>query len=166
MAAATGRTVEERLQAIEDQLEISRLIAGYGYAVDGLNTESVRDCYTEDGVYAITGFGTYEGRESITDITKNDLHLGLVNSGCAHASTFPYIVIDGNKAVATCHTMVLTHNEGNFTVWRLSASRINLSRQSDSGWKITHRETSLLDGKSGGAELLARLKEGPDKSRH
>ncbi len=163
MAAATGRTLEERLQAIEDQLEISRLIAGYGYAVDGLNTESVRDCYTEEGVYAITGLGTYDGRDSIADITKDAWHLGLVNGGCAHASTFPYIVIDGDKAVATCHTMVLTHNEGDFAVWRLSASRLNLSRQSTGGWKITHRETSLLDGKSGGAELLARLNEGPDK---
>ncbi len=162
MAAPTQRTFEERLQAIEDQLAIQQLIAGYGYAVDGLNTEAVRDCYTENGVYAIPGLGAYEGRDQVADITNDPWHQGLVNGGCAHASTLPYIVIEGDNAVATCHTMVLTHNEGGFAVWRLSASRIKLSRQSDSSWKITHRETRLLDGQSGGSELLGRLRESHD----
>lgn len=163
MADSSARTTEERLRAIEDQLEIYQVISSYGYSVDGLNTDSVRDCYTEDGVYAIAGLSAYEGREQIAAITKDPWHQSLVGAGCAHVSTLPYVVVEGDTAVATCHTMVLTNGEDGFSVWRLSASRINLLRQADGGWKIVHRQVCLLDGSPEGPELLARLKEKPDK---
>lgn len=162
MSVSSSQTIEERLQAIEDRMEIYQVIACYGYSVDGLNADSVRDCYTEDGVYEIAGLGAYEGREKIANITKDPFHQALVGAGCAHASTLPYVVIDGDKAVATCHTMVITNGEDGFSVWRLSASRINLSRQSGGGWKISHRQVTLLDGNSSGPELLARLRQAPD----
>ena len=36
-------SVEQRLQALEDQIAIYQVICGYGYAVDGLNYDGVRD---------------------------------------------------------------------------------------------------------------------------
>ena len=84
-----------------------------------------------------------------------------VGAGCAHISTSPYIVIDGDRAVATCHTMVNMHGENGFFIGRLSASRIELARQADGGWKITYRQNYMLDGDPAGSALLGRLKEGP-----
>ena len=52
-------TVEERLQALEDQQAIYQVVCGYGYSVDGCNAESVGDRYVEDGVYAV---GDIHGR--------------------------------------------------------------------------------------------------------
>ena len=104
---------------------------------------------------------SWVGRDSIAAITRDAGHLKLVHAGCAHMSTLPYVVIDGDRAVATCHTMVPMHGENGFFIGRLSASRIELARQSDGGWKIVHRQNYMLDGKPEGPALLGRLNEAP-----
>ena len=57
--------------------------------------------------------------------------------------------------------MVARHGEDGFFIGRLSASRIQLARQADSGWRIVHRQNYMLDGKPEGPALLGRLNEGP-----
>lgn len=153
--------LEARLRKVEDQLAIYQVVCGYGYAVDGLNAQAVGDTYVEDGIYAVGDIGNIEGRERIAAITRDPGHLGFVGGGCAHISTLPHVVIDGDEAVATCHTMVSRHGEDGFYIFRLSASRIQLARQADGGWKIVHRQNYLLDGNPAAPALLARLKEGP-----
>ncbi len=71
------------------------------------------------------------------------------------------IVIDGNRAIATCHTMVARHGDDGFFIGRLSASRIQLARQADGSWQIVHRQNYMLDGSPEGPAILARLNEGP-----
>ena len=155
------KSIEERLLAVEDRQAIYQVICGYGYAVDGLNAEAVGSCYVDDGVYAVGDIGKMEGRERIEAITRDPGHLGYVGAGCAHISTLPYVVIDGDRAVATCHTMVNMHRENGFFIGRLSASRIDLARQPDGSWKITYRQNYMLNGDPAGSQLLGRLKEGP-----
>ncbi len=153
------KTIEQRLLELEDREAIRQVICGYGYAVDGLNAEAVGSCYVDDGIYAVGDIGAYKGREAIEAITRDSGHLGLVAGGTAHMSTPPYIVIEGDRAVATCHTMVPKHEETGFILWRLSASRINLARQEDGTWKIVHRQNWMLDGNPAGPAMLGRLKE-------
>jgi hypothetical protein len=129
--------------------------------VDGCNTEAVGEVYAEDGVHAVGDVGEFTGRASIAAIVRDPGHVALVRAGCAHVSTLPYLVLDGDRASATCHTMVIMHTEKGFFVGRLSASRLELSRKSDSGWQINHRQNYLLDGAAAGPGLLARLREGP-----
>jgi uncharacterized protein (TIGR02246 family) len=154
-------TVEERLRAVEDRLAIYQLVCGYGYAVDGCNAEAVGSLYAPDGVYAVADAGKWEGREAIAGIAAGEGHLSLVGAGCAHVSTLPYVVIEGDRAVATCHTMVASKREDGFYIARLSASRLQLSRKADGGWQIDHRQNHMLDGGRAGPALLARLNEGP-----
>ena len=153
------RTIEERMQELEDREAIRQAVCGYGYAVDGCNAEAVGSFYVEDGVYAVGDLGAYEGRAAIEAITRDAVHLQLVGAGAAHMSSSPYIVLDGDRAVATCHTMVPTHGENGFFIWRLSASRLQLARQDDGGWKIVHRQNWMLDGGKEGPAMLARLNE-------
>ncbi len=153
--------LENRVRAVEDQLAIYQVICGYGYAVDGCNADAVGDCYTKDGVYAVGDIGAFEGRERIAAITRDEGHLEFVANGCAHMSTLPHVVIDGDRAVATCHTMVPMHSDGGFYVGRLSASRLELVREDDGQWRIVHRQNYMLDGNPEGSKLLGRLKEGP-----
>jgi uncharacterized protein (TIGR02246 family) len=159
-----AKTLEQRLQELEDREAIRQAICGYGYAMDGCNAEAVGSFYTEDGVYAVGDIGAYEGRAAIEAITVSDTHLALVEAGCAHMSTPPYIVIDGDWAVATCHTMVPSHRQDGYYIARLSASRIELARQPDGGWKIVHRQNWLQDGGKEGPAMLARLNEGATQS--
>lgn len=154
-------SLEKRLQSLEDQLSIYQLVCGYGYAVDGCNGEAVGSFYSEDGSYAVGDVGTFKGREQIAGITANPGHRALVGKGCAHLSTMPYVVIDGDRATATCHTMLIKSGNDGFCVDRLSASRFELSRKLDGGWQIDHRQNYLLNGDAAGPALLARLQERP-----
>lgn len=156
-----SKTIEQRLLELEDLDAIRQVVCGYGYAVDGLNAQAVGECYVEDGVYAVSDIGKIEGRETIEAITRDPTHLEYVGAGCAHMSTTPYIVLSGDRAVATCHTMVNMHGKNGFFIGRLSASRIDLARQADGSWKITYRQNYLLNGDPAGSQLLARLKEAP-----
>jgi ketosteroid isomerase-like protein len=153
--------IEARLRKLEDQIAIYQIVCGYGYAVDGLNGDAVGSFYTEDGVYAVGDIANFEGRDRIAAITRDPGHLGFVGAGCAHISTLPHVIIDGDEAIATCHTMVSRNGDEGFYIFRLSASRIQLARQDEGGWKIVHRQNYLLDGNPAAPALLARLKEGP-----
>jgi hypothetical protein len=162
LATNAATSIEDRLLAMEDRLEIYQLVCGYGYAVDGCNGDAVGAVYAEDGVYAVGDIGAFEGRERIAAITRDPGHLGLVGRGCAHISTLPYVVVDGDQATATCHTMVAMNGADGFYIGRLSASRIQLSRKPEGGWQINHRQNHMLNGDKAGPAMLARLREGPD----
>lgn len=152
-------SIEERLLAVEDRQAIYQVVCGYGYAVDGLNAQAVGECYTDNGVYAVGDIGAFEGREQIEAITCDPGHLEYVAAGCAHMSSLPYVVIEGDSAVATCHTMVPMHGADGFFIGRLSASRIELARQEGGQWKIVHRQNYMLNGNPAASKLLGRLKE-------
>lgn len=156
--------LEQRLRNVEDRLAIYQLVTSYGYAVDGLNADAVGACYTEDGVYALGDDRAYRGREHIAGITGEDQHLGYVAGGCAHISTVPYILIDQDRAVATCHTMLARHRGDGYYLARLSASRLDLERGEDGVWRIVHRQNYLLDGDPAAPALLGRLDKGPSGS--
>ncbi|MBV1689010.1 nuclear transport factor 2 family protein [Novosphingobium sp. G106] len=164
MTSAT-RSVEDRLLALEDRQAIYQVVCGYGYSVDGCNADSVGNFYVEDGVYEVGDMPAWVGREAIAGITREAGHLKLVQAGCAHMSTLPFVVIDGDHAVATCHTMVPMRGEKGFFIGRLSASRIELARQADGRWKIVYRQNFMLDGKPEGPALLSRLRDGPNAER-
>lgn len=161
--ANDNNALEARLTRLEDQIAIYQVINGYGYAVDGLNAEAVGSCYTDDGIYAVGDIGEMKGRETIEAITRDPGHLGFVAAGCAHMSSVPHVVIDGDRAIATCHTMVAMHGDDGYFIGRLSASRLQLTRQDDGTWKIVYRQNYLLDGNPAASALLGRLKEGPEK---
>jgi len=155
------KSLAERLQELEDRLSIYQLVCGYGYAVDGCNAEAIGSLYSENGVYAVGDVGSFEGRDRIAGIADERGHRERIAAGCGHLSTLPYVVIDGDRATATCHTMVIMRGKDGFHVDRLSASRLELSRQPDGQWRIDHRQNYPLDGDAAGPALLARLREGP-----
>ena len=157
--ARTKKSIEERLQQLEDHDAIRQIVSAYSYSVDGCNADSVGSLYTEDGVYAVADMDPFVGRERVAGITRDAGHRDLVANGCAHISLPPYIAVDGDQAVATCHTMVSRKGDDGFYIWRLSASRLELVREADGEWRIERRENWLLDGDPHGPELLASLRE-------
>jgi uncharacterized protein (TIGR02246 family) len=150
-----------RLRRIEDQLAIYQVIAAHPCAVDGGNADALGQLYTEDGVYAVGESGGFEGRAAIQAMATSPMLHDLVAAGAGHVGTLPYVVIDGDRAVATGHGMLVLHGEGGFRVARLSAARYQLERNSDGDWQIVHRALHLLDGDPAGPAILGRLMEAP-----
>lgn len=142
-----------RVRALEDRLAIYQIVATYGPAIDRADPAAA-DLWVEDGVYD-TYPRVLDGRAEIAAMVDGELHQSLVARGCAHVQTMPQVVVDGDRAVATLHSLLLLREpeQDGFRVWRAAANRWELRREGD-GWRITRRTNRLLDGDEAARELL------------
>jgi hypothetical protein len=168
-----NRTLEQRIRAIEDQLEIYNLIASHPPSADtgaGAYAEAV---YTEDGVFDrgpnLTGA---TGNKALGALLKSDGHQAAIAGGLAHFTGLPYVDIDGDSATVISYLQILTPrktgdaievpNHGasrGYHIHRVVTNRWELVR-SATGWKIKRRTIRLVDGSEPSRELLrGALKE-------
>jgi len=145
--------LEARLQALEDREAIRELIARYGPLADSGDAKGVSALWTEDGVYAIVGFGEARGRTEIAALIDGNNHRQLMGDGCAHVLGPVAIDLDGDKAIARGHSLVLRWTGTEFEVHRVAANCWELSR-GQGGWLVTRRDNALLQGEAAAQALL------------
>jgi len=163
---AANRTVEDRLRAIEDRLEILNLIASHPPSADSAADYFTRSVYTEDGVIDLGGTKGATGNQAIAAMVNEPGHQAAIAGGLAHFTGLPRIDIDGDKAVVTSYLQILTphptaepyevpnHGVGKgFRIHRVGANRWELVRTS-SGWKIKRRTLRALDGSAPARDIL------------
>jgi len=167
-----NRTIEDRIRAIEDRLEIMNVIASHPPSADTGADYYTRTSYVADGVIDLGGGKAAEGNESIAAIQTTPGHKAAIAGGLAHFCGLPRIELNGDEAVATSYLQILTphptaepHEVPNhgvtkgFRIHRVAANRWELVRTGQ-GWKIKRRTTRSLDGTEPARELLrAALKE-------
>lgn len=146
--------LERRLRHLEDEMEICRLLATYGPAVDSRAGATTADLWTDAGRYDFGG-EPLAGREAIEGLVDIPTHVDYVEKGCAHVIGMPLVVIDGDRASATGYSMVCLHDRDGWKVERASANRWELTR-TQSGWKVENRINRLMDGSQQGRDLLSR----------
>lgn len=144
----------ERLRALEDREAIRELIARYGPLADSGQADAVAALFAEDGAYAVGGMGEAQGRAAIAALISGPVHQSLMADGCAHVLTSPAITLEGDRAVARCHSIVFRHEEGEWAPVRVAANRWELARGRE-GWQVTRRENALLDGSAAARTLLS-----------
>ena len=86
----------------------------------------------------------------------------MIAAGMGHVGTLPYVTIDGDRAVATGHAMVVMYDGDGFRVARLSAARYELERSASGDWQITERTLFLLNGNPAAPAMLHRMTEAPE----
>jgi hypothetical protein len=161
------RSLQGRLRAIEDRLEIYNLIAGHPPSADTGADYYTEAVYTEDGVFdrgALLPGAT--GNKAIASIVKTQAHQEAIAGGIAHFAGLPYIALDGDEAVVTSYLQILTPrksgeavavpNHGTsrgYHIHRVVTSRWEL-RRTESGWKIARRTMRLVDGTEPSREIL------------
>jgi ketosteroid isomerase-like protein len=155
-------TLEQRLQAVEDRLEIYNVISAYGPAVDGCNLEAMGRVYAEHGVYDVRDYRYMDGLADIRDMMNGVGHRTLTGNGAAHIGTLPHVELDGDRAIATNYSIILGRKAGEPVMLRLNISRIYLSR-GPQGWRIDRRIIDPLDGRASSREMAARVFEGPSE---
>ncbi len=156
-------SLEARLRRVEDYLDICQLINAYGPAADSNNIDALRSTWHGDCRYVVDspaqrqrdasdpersrlrGTGIYEGHAGLEFAINREQHLALLESGMAHVSSMPYIVIEGSSAKASNYAMLFVNASGQFTCTRVVASRWLLVRD-DEGWKVKDRQSALLNG--------------------
>ena len=164
--SAASRTIEERIRAIEDRLEILNLIASHPPSADSGADYFTRSVYTEDGIIDLGGGKGASGNTAIAAMVKEPGHQAAIAGGLAHFAGLPRIEIDGDTAVVTSYLQIITphptaepyevpnHGVGKgFRIHRVGANRWELVRTA-SGWKIKRRTLRPLDGSEPAREIL------------
>lgn len=146
--------VEARLQQVEDQLAIHRLINSWGPAVDTGDGEAAASLFSEDAILE-SDLSYLIGPAAITAMVHGDGHQALIRDGSAHVPAFPLIAIDGDHAQAVGYTRVYHHTPDGYEVWRVSANYWEFRRTAE-GWRVTKRSNHVIDGGPEANELLRR----------
>jgi uncharacterized protein (TIGR02246 family) len=145
--------LERRLQAVEDELAIQRLIVGYGLAVDIGDGPAAADVFTESGVYDVD-IGRMEGRQAVRAMVEGERHQSMVGH-CAHQIGPAVVALSGaERAVATGYSRVYLETRAGTHIYRVSFNRWELVKQ-DGAWRIARRTTRVL----GNAEAQAVFRD-------
>ncbi|MFS3130728.1 nuclear transport factor 2 family protein [Nocardioides sp. Bht2] len=151
--AAQLEAITARLQVLEDQAEITRLIASYGPLVDAGCADEVGAIWTEAGIYDVDEM--YMGsRAEIVAMVNGDAHQGLIAKGSAHFLGPATVTVDGDTAVAVCQSILMVHHKERFIPARAGIHHWELERTAD-GWQTTCRTSRLLDGDAETRALMA-----------
>jgi uncharacterized protein (TIGR02246 family) len=143
-----------RVQALEDELAIHRLIVRYGLSVDIGDADLAAGVFTEDGVYDVD-IGRMEGRESVRAMVRGARHQAMVGH-CAHQIGPAVVELTGNNhAVATGYSRVYLQTPAGTHIYRVSCNRWELVKR-DGAWLIAHRTTRVL-GNDEAAGVLRRV---------
>ena len=162
----TNRSLEDRMRAIEDRLEIYNLIASHPPSADTAADFYTRAVYAEDGVFDRDPHPGGHGNEEIAAMVRSPAHAVAINGGLAHFCGLPFIELDGDKASVTSYLQILMpdpngapvelSNHGTskgFRIHRVAANRWDLAR-TPTGWRIKRRTLRPLDGSEPARQLL------------
>jgi hypothetical protein len=145
-----------RVRALEDQAEITQLVAQYGPAADSGAAEAAAGLWAEGGTFDVVGHFRLDGREAIAGMLRGAGHQGLIASGAAHVLTVPHIVIDGDEAAGRSYALNIRWDAAadQFRVGRVSANTWRWVR-TDQGWRVAERVNASLDGTPEHRRLLS-----------
>lgn len=153
--------LEERLDRLEAERDIQRLIASYGPCVDAANAVAAAELWSEDGTYDVEGW-RMTSRDDVRAMVDSAGHRSLVAGGCCHFLGPTVVTVDGDDAVALCESLVLLRaryadaertGPSEYVVWRAAANHFRL-RRTDGRWRIADRTSRLLNGSDDAHRLL------------
>ena len=166
MGAEAAKTIEDRIRAIEDRLEIYNLIASHPPSADSAAHSYIRSIFTEDAVLDLGGTKTATGNRAISEMPHKPEHHQAIKGGLAHFAGLPHVTIDGDRAVVTSYLQILAahptadeievpaHGKSKgYRIHRVGANRWELVRTAQ-GWKIARRTYRTLDGSEPALEIL------------
>lgn len=149
-----------RLRQLEDEREISRLIASYGPAVDAGDADAAARLWATNGIYDVEGWHM-SSQEDVHAMVSSASHQNLVADGCCHFIGPSVVTVSEDSAVAVAESLVLVRDGDSYRVWRSTANHFELQRI-QGRWRITKRTSRVLNGDPGARALLtAGLKGAP-----
>jgi hypothetical protein len=151
-----------RLQRVEDELAIRKVVLSYGPAADAGETNRAGALWADDGEYDWdTSTPPLAGPDAVAAMLAGKQHQALIAHGVAHFAGPPLIEVDGDTATALSYSFVLRRDDDQRVyVWRLGAARWEFTRV-DGSWRIRRRTHRQLDESGAGRELFGEtLRDG------
>jgi hypothetical protein len=147
--------LEARLRVAEDQLEIIRLLNGYGPAVDSGDGLAAASLWIEGGVYDVGGGPRFIVPDTVVPMYEGAGHQALVGAGVSHLTAAPRIRVDGDEAEAVAYSFVILRRGEEWFVFRASINHWTL-RRTEAGWRIEERYNRVLDGSEESHDTMRR----------
>jgi uncharacterized protein (TIGR02246 family) len=141
VAQASGPTIEQRLQRVEDELAIQRILIDYASTQDARDYAGYAALFAKNGEW-VNGKNVHKGREAIVKMLT-DLYgpppPGFVNNESYHLTSNPQIEVNGDRATARSrHLLVLRGPKGEPTPALAGRYEDELIRE-EGQWKILRR---------------------------
>jgi len=144
--------LSRRLQRLEDELAVHRLLVDYGLAVDAGDQHGFSELLTEDAVYELDGT-EIAGRDAIVSAVFAGGHRAIAGFA-AHTIGPVTVEIDGERALARGYSRLYVVQDEEIVLWRLSLNSWECVRQGTK-WRVARRTARLL-GSTEAASVLAR----------
>lgn len=140
-ALDVGTTLEDRVQRLEDDLEIKAVLRRYHNTYDAHDIEGALDCFTDDAVQ-INGRGTFIGRDSLR--ASYDYLVGGQKM-IMHYATGLYVTYESDErdtALLTCRLLAY------FVPWEGEPSMhggtyVNRMKKVDGRWLIAEQRITF-----------------------
>ena len=142
-APRPAASVEARLQRVEDQLEIQRVLIEYGKFLDAKDYAAYAGLFARDGVWT-GGFGRFTGPAAIQKMLEDNLGQpapGYVNRSSYHLMSSPLITVTGDTATAESRYLFFTASPENKPIPTLAGRYLDQFVREDGAWKIRRRVT-------------------------
>jgi uncharacterized protein (TIGR02246 family) len=141
VAQASGPTIEQRLQRVEDELAIQRIMVDYAATQDARDYAGYAALFAKNGEW-VNGKTVHKGREAIIKMLTGlygPPPPGYVNNESYHLTSNPQIEVNGDRATARSrHLLVLRGPKGEPTPALAGRYEDELIRE-DGKWKILRR---------------------------
>ena len=136
-----GLTVEQRLQKVEDELAIGRILVEYAARQDARDYSGYAELFAKNGEW-VNGKNVYKGRDAIQKMLVGLYGTpppGYVNTDSYHLNTNFQIDVTGDRATARSrHLLVMRGPKGEPTPSLAGRYQDDLIRE-EGQWKILRR---------------------------
>ncbi len=154
----TTRAIAEltgRVQRLEDERQITRVLVRYGFTVDLGDADATAELYTDDTVIDLGPTSRFDGTDGARQLVLDERHQAIVGR-CAHTMG-PFVIdldVTGDRATASGYVRVYISDADmkNPRLWRIGYTRLELVR-SGSTWRIAERLSRSLGAEEGAALL-------------
>lgn len=133
--------LEQRVQELEDQIAIQRVITDYSAYLDARDYDGYVGLFTEDGVWA-NGETRREGQDEIRAMLTGlfgEVPEDFVNTSSFHQISNFEIDVDGDEATAKSRFIFVMRGEGGAPTNELSGQYHDRLVRTEQGWKIAER---------------------------
>jgi uncharacterized protein (TIGR02246 family) len=132
-------SIEARLQRVEDELAIRRLLIDYAAFLDGRDYARYAGLFTADGEWTNAG-GSHKGQTAIRQMLEAALGpAGAPNAANYHIISNPRIDLQGDRARATSRYLFVMRGQGGEPVPALAGVYSDELVRQAGQWKIRRR---------------------------
>ncbi len=143
IAAPKTPTLVQRLQRMEDESTIRRMLIEYGAYLDARDFARYSGLFAVQGEW-IGGFGAFKGPAAIQKMLEDNLgkpEPSWINKSSFHLLSNPLIDIDGDRAHVTSRYLFVTKNDDNRPAPLLAGRYVDEFVREGGTWKILKRTT-------------------------